>query len=188
VANPEATINAIKTIAAISNPQDNDTAPRDFLGRKIYSIVLKPAAITTGGPVQPRSLYAANSGGYLALSTDSAILEEFLRNADGKNQSLRENPGLASAMQRLGGAGGGVFGYENQRETMRLTFKVLKNSTAADSTMKLFPAAVRDWVDFSLLPDYDAVAKYFYLSTFAGNANAEGITFKAFAPRPPQLN
>jgi hypothetical protein len=188
VANPDATINAITTIAAISNPQDNDKAPRDFLGRKIHSIVLKPAAVTAGGPLQSRSLYAANSGGYLALSTDSGILEEFLRNADGKNKTLRDNPGLASAMQRLGGAGGGVFGYENQRETMRLTFKVLKNSNAADTTMKLFPAVVRGWLDFSLLPDYDAVSKYFYLSTFTGNANGEGLTFKAFAPRPPQLN
>jgi hypothetical protein len=39
-----------------------------------------------------------------------------------------------------------------------------------------------------LLPDYDSVAKYFYLSVMGGNANADGLTLKVFAPRPPQLN
>jgi hypothetical protein len=48
--------------------------------------------------------------------------------------------------------------------------------------------AFRDWADFSLLPDYDAVSKYFYLSVFGGSANADGLTLKVFAPRPPQLD
>jgi hypothetical protein len=46
---------------------------------------------------------------------------------------------------------------------------------------------VREWVDFSLLPDYGPVAKYFYLSVFGGNANSDGLTLKVFSPRPPQL-
>jgi hypothetical protein len=54
--------------------------------------------------------------------------------------------------------------------------------------MKLFPPKYREWLDFSLLPDYDAVSKYFFFSTFSGNANTEGLTFKFFTPRPPQLN
>jgi hypothetical protein len=91
-------------------------------------------------------------------------------------------------LQHLGGAGGGIFGYENQRESMRVTFKALQNTMTADSAMKLFPPSIREWLDFSLLPDYDAVSKYFYISTFTGNANSEGLTFKAFAPRPPTLN
>ena len=187
VANPEAMINAVKTVAGISYPQDSEAAPREFQGRKIYSIALKPAP-AVNGVAQPRSLKVSSSGGYLALSSDSAILEEFLRNANGKNQPLRENAGLSSALQQLGGAGGGLFGYENQRATMRLTFKAMQNTVAADSAVKLFPPAVRQWLDFTLLPDYEAVSKYFYLSTFVGNANAEGLTFKVFTPRPPQLN
>jgi hypothetical protein len=71
---------------------------------------------------------------------------------------------------------------------MRVTFKALKNTAAADTTLKMFPPAFREWLDFTLLPDYDAVAKYFYLSTFAGTANADGLTFKVFTPRPPTLN
>ncbi len=188
VANPDATINAVKTLASMSNPQDASKEPREFLGRKIHAIALKPVPATAGGAAQPRTLYATTSGGYLVLSTDSAIVEEFLRNAGGAAKPLRENAGLTSAQQHLGGGGGGLFGYENQRETMRVTFTALKNSAAADTTLKLFPPALRAWMDFSLLPDFDAVSKYFYLSAYAGNANADGLTFKVFTPRPPTLN
>ena len=52
----------------------------------------------------------------------------------------------------------------------------------------MFPAAVREWADFTLLPEFEPVQKYFYMSVFAGSANADGLTLKMFAPRPPQLN
>jgi hypothetical protein len=187
VANADAMINAIRTLASLSNPQDSAAVPREFLGRKIHSIALKPAA-TGGGATQPRSLLVSSSGGYLALSSNSAILEEFLRNADGQNKPLRENAGLNGALQHLGGAGGGLFGYENQRETMRLSFQTMQNTVVADAVLKQLPPKFREWLDFSLLPDYDAVSKYFYISTFAGKANTDGLTFKFFTPRPPQLN
>jgi len=185
VSNPDAVINALGTVAAlVNNTQGTDAQTREFLGRKIRSVALKPMA----GAPQPRKLYLAAAGGYVALSTGSAILEEFLRNADGRNQPLRENAGLVDALQRLGGAGGGVFSYENQRETMRVTFKAVKNSFATEASLRMLPQSYRDWFDFSLLPDYERVSKYFYLSTFAGSANSEGFTFKVYAPRPPQLN
>jgi len=187
-ANPDTMINAIKTLTSMSNPQGSSDTPREFLGRKIYSIAL-PSPRTVGGAAQPKnSLYLSSGGGYVAISMDSAVLEEFLRSSGGQNKPLRDNAGLADAIQHLGGVGGGLFGYENQRETMRVTFKAFKNSIAADTALTLFPKSFRDWLDFSLLPDYDLVSKYFYISTFTGNANAEGLTFKAFAPRPPQLN
>jgi hypothetical protein len=188
VANPDATINAIKTLAGMGQPQDASAPPREFLGRKIHALALKPAPATNGGAAQPRSLYVSASGGYLVLSSDVAMVEEYLRSADGATKPLRENAGLTDALQHLGGAGGGLFGYENQRETMRVTFKALQNTLAADTTLKMFPPAFRAWLDFSLLPEYDTVAKYFYVSTFAGSANADGLTFKVFTPRPPGLN
>ena len=187
VSSPDAAINAIRTLIAMSSAQDSESKPREFLGRKIYGIALKPGA-AAGGALQPRTLYASSAGGYVALSSDTAILEEFLRNADGKNQPLRENTGLLAAVQHLGGAGGGLFSYENQREAMRVTFKAVKNPAAAEATLKMFPPSFRGWIDFSLLPDYEVVSKYFYISTVAGSANSEGLTMKVFAPRPPQLN
>ena len=59
------------------------------------------------------------------------------------------------------------------------------------------PGAQIDWVvepgfapgsDFSLLPEYDTVSKYFYMSVFGGNTTLTGTTINVYTPRPPQLN
>ena len=80
-------------------------------------------------PSAPRSLYCAASGGYVALTTDVSMLEAYLRSADSKVKPLRETAGLADAAQHVGGAGNGLFTYQNQREVMRETFTALKNSS-----------------------------------------------------------
>ena len=188
VANPEQVINAVKNVASLAAPQDAAPAPRDLLGHKIYSIAQRGKAQPDGSTAAPSYLYLSASGGYLAISKNTTILEEYLRSADGKVKPLRETPGIADAAGHVGGTGGGLFSFENQRETMRAAFKLMKISAAGNSAMKMFPPAYRDWADFSLLPDYDAVSKYFYLSVFGGSANADGLTLKVFAPRPPQLN
>ncbi len=184
IANPDQTIAAIKTIAGMTGAPGTATEPREFLGKKIHTLTLRAAPGTTQG----NSIYLAASGGYLALSGDTAMLEEYLRSADGKVKPLAETAGLAEAAQRVGGPGGGLFGYQNSREIMRSTFKLLKNSAQADAALKMFPAAVREWADFNLLPEFEPVQKYFYISVFAGSANADGLTLKMFHPRPPQLN
>lgn len=184
VANPDQTIAAIKTLAGMTGAPDTTKEPREFLGKKIHTISLRPAP----GAAQANAIYLSASGGYLALSTETAILEEYLRSADGKVKPLAETAGLAEAAQRVGGPGGGLFGYQNSREIMRSTFKLLKNSAQADAALKMFPPVVREWADFNLLPEYELLQKYFYFSVFAANANADGLTLKMFHPRPPQLN
>jgi len=187
VANPDQAINGLKTIAAIFAPQDGSD-PRDYRGHKIYTIALRSPAGLGGGTTPPSALNLSSAGGYVAISKDAGILEEYLRSADGKTQPLSDTPGLADAATQVGGTGGGLFTFDNQRETMRATFKLMKNATAGGAARQMIPPAFRDWADFSLLPDYDSVAKYFYLSVMGGNANADGLTLKVFAPRPPQLN
>jgi hypothetical protein len=49
------------------------------------------------------------------------------------------------------------------------------------------PNPFKDWVDFSLLPPFDQIAKYFYFTVYSISANADGVTFKMFAPIPPGL-
>jgi hypothetical protein len=62
--------------------------------------------------------------------------------------------------------------------------------------MNLFPAlfglanpepAFRGLMDFSLLPAFDRLARYFHFSVSGGSATVEGLSFKWFAPAPPQL-
>jgi hypothetical protein len=188
VANADQAIDAIKTLAAMTAQQDAGQAPRDFLGHKIHTLALRPTTDPATGAVHPHLMYVAASGGYVALSTDTGMLEEYLRSADGNVKPLRDLPGLADAAQHVGGTGGGLFGYENQRETLRLLFQQMKNASAPGNTAKMLPPAWKDWLDFSLLPDYDAVAKYFSLSVYGGSVNADGITIKAFTPRPPPVH
>ena len=179
---------ALKSVASLMYGQQNAPDPRDFLGRKIYTISLPGRRAPGAAAPVSRSLYCAASGGYVALTADISMLEEYLRSNAGQARPLRETAGLAEAAQHVGGAGNGVFGYENQRETMRTAFSLLKNPAATDTAMAAFPRSVRDWMDFSLLPDYDQVAKYFYFSVYGGAATADGLSFKVFAPRPPQTN
>ena len=58
-------------------------AEREFLGRKIFSVPLPAMPFAAGSgapnPNRPRTLHYTASGGYVAFSTDNAILEEFLR-------------------------------------------------------------------------------------------------------------
>ena len=194
--NPDQAVLAIKNVAALGSLSGNNTvAPRQFQGRTIYTIN-RPSR----GSATPHPLYCATSSGYVALTSDVSMIEAFLRSsADSKVRPLRETAGFAGAAQHVGGAGNGLFIYENQRETLRAIFTALKNeppdtrqakgagafgSLPFASTGKIFG----DWLDFSLLPDYGKVSKYFYISVTGGNVTADGLSFKVFAPRPPQLN
>lgn len=188
-AKPDQVLDGIKTIASLSAPQADAPAPRDYRGHKIYTIARRAPSSADGSAASPTPsyLYLSSSSGYVAISRDAGILEEFLRSADGKTRPLRDTPGIAAAAARVGGMGGGMFSYENQRETMRSAFKVLKNSDGSDSILRMFPPFVRDWTDFSLLPDYNTVAKYFYLTVMGASTDANGITLKVYSPRPPEL-
>ncbi len=185
--NPDQIIQSIKVLASIAAPQSS-AEPRDFMGHKIFSITQRPTRRPDGTTVTPAPLLMSSAGGYAAFTSDSGILEEFLRSSDGKTKPLSALPGLADAFQHVGGTSGGLAGYQNQRETMRTTFRLLKSANDANVLMKMFPPAVHEWLDFTLLPDYETVSKYFYISVFSGSTTSSGTTINVFTPRPPQLN
>jgi hypothetical protein len=179
---------AIKTIAGMSS-QDSPPQTRDFLGRKIYTISLPGGGGANGGA---RLLYCAASGGYVAVTMDVSMMENYLRNDNGKIKPLSAKPGLLDAAQRVGGMGNGLFGYQNQRETARELFAALKNDPSLNPLSSLPGGSqansIRDMMNFSLLPDYGQVAKYFNFSVYGGSATSDGLYIKFFTPRPPELN
>jgi len=185
---------AIKDLLSLSMPrQQKAPDPRNYQGHKIYTVPLSGPRITGAAAAPARSLFITSGGGYVALSTDVSTLEEYLRSGEKPPKPLSGTPGLVDAAQHVGGTGGGFFGYQNQRETLRYLFKTLKNQAADDGagglgSVTALPKTVRDWLDFSLLPDYDQVSKYFYISVYAGSTTADGLSFKAFAPRPLGVN
>jgi hypothetical protein len=188
---------ALKTITSLLPPQWTNLKERELLGKKVYSLTL-PTGANPDGSTSQRSYHYSASGGYLAVSTDEAILESYLRSSDNTGKTLRDSVGLADAAQKIGGMSTGMFGYENASETMRVTLGALKeDSGSIEKLLALTPFAPRiggkdgkglkDWVDFSLLPPFEQIAKYFYFTVYSGNATPDGIDYKMFSPTPPQL-
>jgi hypothetical protein len=199
--NPEQLAVALKRLFVIF-PQGDAPAEREFLGRKIFSVPVPPLPFLKSAsslPAAPRTLSCAASGGYVAMSTDTPLLEEYLRSSESQAKALREKPGLLEAAQKVGGMGTGHFGYENQADTMRAAFEAAKNDRGASTNgigPSLFPGLpgitgpegnLNEWMDFSLLPAFDKVAQYFYSTVYASSANVDGVTLKLFAPMPPAL-
>jgi hypothetical protein len=196
--NPDQLASALKYILVLVNQQSATPKEREFLGRKIYSIELgSPMEGPGDKPAKPRALSYVASSGYVAISTDDSMLEQFLRSSDNQQKTLRETPGLTDAIAKVGGANAGVFGYENQTETTREVFEVLrKNSSANPGSSGMLPGLgglsnaggpFKDLMDFSLLPPFDKISKYFSFSVYTASANMDGLTFKMFVPVPPGL-
>lgn len=187
--NAEQLASSLKAVTGIFPPQLVKYKEREFLGRKIYSVT-----VPTGGEANPKPLSYAASGGYVAFSTDAATLEEYLRSGEGNTRPLREFAGLTDAAARAGGTGNGYFTFENNNETVRAAFETAKKDPQAVAAlfgngqwMAAGGKGLADWMDFSLLPEYGRVAKYFHFNVGAIGVAPDAITFKIFAPAPPQL-
>ncbi len=187
---------ALKSILTLMNRQGGPPTEREFLGRKIYSIPSPSSPVPSGDTkAAPSTLSYAASGNYVAMSTDAALLEEYLRSSDSPQKALREMSGLGDATSKVGGSSTGFFGYENQAETTRAAFEVLRKGSSSNDESMLAPgipafvpeSQFKEWVDFSLLPPFEKVAKYFYFAVYSGSANKDGITFKMYSPVPPSL-
>jgi hypothetical protein len=152
----------------------------------------------TPRPTGPRTLEYVASGGYVALSTDPAVLEEYLRSSDSQGKALRETDGFADAMGMIVGPGTSLFGYANQAQTMRSAFEAAAKDPAATQAAIFNPISsslgmagqtvdFKDLFDLSLLPPFDKVSKYFYFTVYSAGANVDGLTFKVYSPLPPGM-
>jgi len=182
---------ALKYLFLIASQAGGTPAEREFLGHKIYSVPVVPLPFGLSGPTPSPggSLSYAACGGYVALSTDPALIEEYIRSSNTPPKPLRESAGLGDAAARAGGLSTGWFGFENQAATSRAAFESLRGAgtNAPALNNPLLPAGVRDWADFSLLPPFDKIARYFHFTVLTGNASAEGLMFQFFSPAPPLL-
>lgn len=194
--NPDQLAVAVKNILVFVTQSAEAPAEREFLGRKIFSVQVPPTPLTS----EAMTLNYAAAGGYVAFSTDAALLEEYLRSGEAQFKRLREMPGLAEASQQVVGPGTSLFGYESQVESARIKFE--EHRSGANPATNTPPAlaslpgvagialpakGLRDLMDFSLLPPFDAVSRYFYFTVYGGSASVDGLTLKLFAPTPPPL-
>jgi hypothetical protein len=192
--NPDKLAGALKGLFVIISPQGGAPKTREFLGRKIFSFKLPGTMSPEAGNLS----YVASSG-YVAFSTDDSILEEFLRSGESQAKPLRDTAGFAAAAAKVGGTGSGWLAYENESETMRTVMEALVRSAAATNKNEFasllastVPFAlpekkIQEWVDFSLLPSFDKVAKYFGFGVSGGSTSVNGLTMRYYMPTPPEL-
>ncbi|MDB6041435.1 MAG: hypothetical protein JWM99_5276 [Verrucomicrobiales bacterium] len=194
--NPEKLINGIKALTGLL-PMDGATSglkDREFQGRKIYSIQTGSGVDVEDKKAAAHSINFSAGAGYVAFSGDNALLEEFLRGNDQPGKGLKDLPGLVDASQKIGGMNNGLFTYENQAETLRTFIEAAKTDPAMLDRMIANPVGpkvplpegrgLREWIDVSLLPSFDKIAKYFSFSIMSGDTSAEGLTYRGFAPTP----
>lgn len=196
---PEQLTRGIRVATSLLPEPLNAVKEREFLGRKIYSLALPTPPGQRPAAGSERSFSFAASAGYVALSTDPALLEEFLRSTDKQGKTLRDTPGLNEAAQKVGGMNSGLFVYENQAETVRASLEALKqdpdglskalslpnlgNKPAAGEKEKGF----WEWFDYKTLPPFEKIARYFYFSVYGSTTTADGFAVKMFFPTPPAL-
>lgn len=189
--NADGLLGALKLLSSFIADSMGGLNEREVEGRTIYGLNLVPA---TGQKVE----FTASQG-YVAIATDAAILDEYLRNSGGGDHPLRETQGLTQAAEVVGGMNTGFFGFENDKENMKFFFRLLKNNPdffqnifsdlPVEENEEFNPGEVLGKLfDFKLLPDADQIAKYFDLTVYAGNSDDKGISVKAYTPNPPGLN
>jgi hypothetical protein len=195
---PEKLAAALKVAASVASTPDG-VKDREFLGRKIYSVT------TPMSPQGGSHAYSfAASGGYVAITSDVQMLEEYLRSGgDSQAPGLNQKAGLTEAAQKVGGLESGIFSYTNDKENMRAIVETLRKeqpswtdisglagasqipgtkiSTVEDATQ------FKKWADFSLLPPADAILKYFDFSVWTGGFTPDGFSMQGFSPTPASL-
>lgn len=198
--NPERLLGTLRSAIALLPPplSTMEIKDREFLGRRIYSITV-PDFTGSGTPTQ---IHLAASGGYLAVGGDAATIEEYLRSADSRPKPLAATPGLAAAAEKVGGTATGLFGFQNDVEALRMFWEAIRSNKSLfwDIVFAQNPALdseseeiqgiqkqVSEWLDFSLLPPFEQVSKYFHITVYAGQAPASGYVLKAFSPVPPKM-
>lgn len=192
---PERLLDSIKTLVSTAFGMPFDQ--REFLGRQIHSL---PLPFAPPGPEGAIKINLCASGGYLAVSMDSGILEDYLRSADSRPRPLSATPGLTSAAENVGGMRTGLFGFQNDRAIMGVVVEALR--AEGDELLALLndgplagmagdteeiEADLKRWCDFELLPAYSQIEKFFHFTVFAGQASDAGFSLKFNSPKPPGL-
>ena len=199
---PEELAGALKLLMGMVPPDLAKLEESEVGGKKVWSMAIPMGQPGTGGVAAPsQSIAFAGADGFLAVAADPELLKSHLTGSPAAGAGLLSKPGFRVAAERVGGLETGMFGYSNDRESMRSFWGALttpgggaSNPTAlafqqmiAASAMVGDGGGLAEWIDFSLLPAFDEVQKYFHFTVYAAALNKEGLAVKVFAPKPPGL-
>ncbi|MSR66974.1 MAG: hypothetical protein EXS24_06330 [Pedosphaera sp.] len=198
---PKEVINTIRSIAKLASPEP--PLEREFLGRTIYTYKM-PNAGNPLGELGEMSFHLTTSGGYIAVSTDNATLETYLRGpANATLKPLSQKPGLKEAANKVGGFNTGMFVYQNQGSTARILIdgarqgksflnefpftELFGRGGAVDPVTGLPGSNLSKYIDLKALPEYEKIEKYFGFSVSAMSITDKGYSLKMYSPRPSGL-
>jgi hypothetical protein len=192
---PEKIASALKTLAALFPPPMNALRQRQVAGHTVYSVELPQEPGDSGAAAPPVFSFGAWTN-YLAMSGDLALLERFLQGSALTGNPLSAVAGLEEAATMVGGMTNGWFGYENDQAMAQSIIDTLRQESAAiEQMLALTPAGedleksggLRAWVDFTLLPPFAQISKYFHYSVYGLDWETEGFSYRMFSPTPPGL-
>ncbi len=177
--------NGLRAAGSLLPTAGDGNKERDFNGHRIYGVKMPGRE----GGDDGKLLEFAAGNGYLAISTDAAILEQFLRSGDAEGKSLKDNVSLTAAAEKIGGTGTGLFGFQDAKEGTRIWWEVLRQSDGLDQLMGAASGGNSDkkignWIDFKLLPPFEEIGKYLGLSVFSGKWENAGFNLLGFWPTP----
>jgi hypothetical protein len=200
--NPTETMKAATILMSLLPPPMNEAEVREFLGRKIYRFNLPKIADSSGRtPSGLNTVEFTTENDYLVASTSISMLEEFLRSNSTETDPLNHLSGIHLAAEKVGGMATGFFGYENNRDNIRIILQKLKedpdhllsqlnliDSIQADVGDGFNLDELKEWCQFEVLPDFQQIEKYFHFMVYSGESTPEGLRFLLFMPHPPGLN
>jgi hypothetical protein len=183
------------TLIARGNPD----AQRQLLGYTIYSIDASGFLPFLGGAGKPGAEPVPSAAftitdTHLIFASEAAV-EQAIRALDTGGETMDSVKWFARAKENIPSAVG-VAGLEDSAATAEQVWIMMRESKKVNeggrshgevgmgmSSGSLFPQmslaqAGSDLVDFSLLPDFDAVRKYFGISTFYGVSRPDGFLFE----------
>lgn len=191
---PAELIKGIGAVPGILPPPLNEAAlePRKLGKHTAHSFGLMELPDPSTGELVASEVLFAVKDGYLAVSTDADVMQGLL---DGQAQPpLAKRDRLASAAAVVGGMDSGFFAYQNDRVMMLSMMDTLRaNADQFEMIFSMIPmegldeVSLNDWLDFSLLPAGEKIAKYFDVTVYGAETDARGVTLKMFSPRPPNL-
>lgn len=159
---------------------------REFLGRKLYSVVL-PWAVRSADPsgAAPRLHFGASER-YVGFAFEPGLLEDWLRSLDTSGASAAWQGGWREALAEIRG-GRGCVGYEDYAAVLQ---HVLQAARADPENLHQAlipgplgfrihlhsdPERLRRWVDPQALPPWEAVARYVGFGLLSTERDADRI-------------
>ena len=151
-----------EVVTKLTNMDGVDISVREFNGIKIYEAENPPAG-------QPMSPAAAVGKGHLMFSINVELLESLLREDTGNSLAKSEEFKLVRAEFP---AEVSTFSFQRQDAVMEFLYDIMKQGLAND-----------DEFDVELLPDFEAIRKYFGVAGSYSIPDEKGVFMSSFSFR-----